>query len=507
MNSRNRSALIDATGKEVLSDLLTKTWRQQLAVILANLVNDKREHEEIASAAHLIGIDYRGRFLLELLQNGYDAIRRAGAKGGKISIVRQEDFIAIGNQGVPFDKDGLKAITSLAISDKDPSLDIGNKGVGFKSVFEVTHDPIILSSSHRALDWDPNGLRFKLSETPFIKSREKLAFLAEEVLCAHTEQTDQLSTDRATQIEQLIEAAHKAAGFKFPLDVTNQELETWAQRLPELAGFETVVILPTEGKAFPKVQSAINELWSALDEVSLFLPGLNQIELFDHSQDKNVTVRRKSKEKVTSVNPAVRVERVRISRRGKEQGSSHIEKSVWWIASRELGSRGGHEKEAKEIRQAVIDLGRRWQEVDCATVRVALPVPNPEGPFKKKGLYAIGLPTEHETGTPFWVDSAFYSTISRKAIDFNQPYNGLLLRSATSLVEDLLDSLKRHPRIEHRRLVTFSRQLQNPAGELIKSLHNDDGCFNKQCFLSVSGDKLRMLSVNDGLILMVTEGF
>jgi hypothetical protein len=121
MNSANRSLSIKATVSEDFRELLIRLWRRQLSVILANLVNDKREHEEIASAAHLIGIDYKGRFILELAQNGYDAIRKSGPNGGKITIIRQQDFIAVANQGVPFDDEGLKNITSLAISDKDPS--------------------------------------------------------------------------------------------------------------------------------------------------------------------------------------------------------------------------------------------------------------------------------------------------------------------------------------------------------------------------------------------------
>ena len=50
-------------------------WRKRLCVLLENLVQDQREHEEIHNVADHIGADYHGRFLIELIQNANDQSR------------------------------------------------------------------------------------------------------------------------------------------------------------------------------------------------------------------------------------------------------------------------------------------------------------------------------------------------------------------------------------------------------------------------------------------------
>lgn len=99
------------------------------------------------------------------------------------------------------------------------------------------------------------------------------------------------------------------------------------------------------------------------------------------------------------------------------------------------------------------------------------------------------MPTEHQTGTPFWVDSSFYSTISRKKIVFDYKYNSLLLNTAAKLIAVLLECLKKDDDIKNRRLVTFARSRQVGEGELAEILHSDKGYFNGDCFLCYNGER------------------
>ncbi|HEV8719740.1 MAG TPA: hypothetical protein VGW77_03770 [Candidatus Binatia bacterium] len=114
---------------------LMRLWRNRVKAILGIVQAGETEHREVASMAAQIGADYHGRFIVELLQNASDQAAKARLEKSDVVIIRTSEVIAITNEGVPFDEDGLRSITSLGLSTKNPSDTIGNKGVGFKSVF------------------------------------------------------------------------------------------------------------------------------------------------------------------------------------------------------------------------------------------------------------------------------------------------------------------------------------------------------------------------------------
>lgn len=94
--------------------------------------------------------DYAGRFIFELLQNAYDAHPR-GAKGAVHILLdaaaAEHGVLYVANAGAPFDFEDFRAISEIAQSSKQPGEGIGNKGVGFKSVLQVSEWPEIYSSS------------------------------------------------------------------------------------------------------------------------------------------------------------------------------------------------------------------------------------------------------------------------------------------------------------------------------------------------------------------------
>ncbi|MFM7201496.1 MAG: ATP-binding protein [Myxococcota bacterium] len=110
---------------------------------MANLSEGSREHEEIHNLSREVTLDYHGRFLLELIQNAVDALPEG--KPGKIHLILTPTLLAVLNQGQPFSPEGLEAITSMALSPKRADESIGNKGIGFKSVFEVSDAPELYS--------------------------------------------------------------------------------------------------------------------------------------------------------------------------------------------------------------------------------------------------------------------------------------------------------------------------------------------------------------------------
>jgi hypothetical protein len=105
-----------------------------------------------AGQVEQVSKDYEGRVIFELLQNAFDKAKK------NILVEVQEDSLYIANDGTKFTynanhdyKEGqsdtdkftrydFQSLCSISTSSKNTSESIGNKGVGFKSVFSVAKD-------------------------------------------------------------------------------------------------------------------------------------------------------------------------------------------------------------------------------------------------------------------------------------------------------------------------------------------------------------------------------
>jgi len=102
--------------------------------------------------------DHAGRWLFELLQNSDDA----GAS--EVRILVQDDAIYVADNGHGLKPEAVSAICGTDFSDKTTGT-IGRKGVGFKSVYEVSSNPQVLTidgegiefSRERAKNWLQQG--------------------------------------------------------------------------------------------------------------------------------------------------------------------------------------------------------------------------------------------------------------------------------------------------------------------------------------------------------------
>jgi len=89
---------------------------------------------------------YRGRQLLELLQNADDACENFNGEK-KLLFRLNEEYLIIANTGLPFTEKGIE---SLVISDNSPkqlkrTRYIGNKGLGFRAVLSWSQSPFVVS--------------------------------------------------------------------------------------------------------------------------------------------------------------------------------------------------------------------------------------------------------------------------------------------------------------------------------------------------------------------------
>ncbi len=105
-----------------------------------------------ANAEASVTREYRGRYLFELLQNANDAITAAkqdpmGYRSDpyRVRIELTDSALIVANDEMPFAEDDVSSIYRWGESSKDPNKSIGHKGIGFKSVLEITDSPEIFS--------------------------------------------------------------------------------------------------------------------------------------------------------------------------------------------------------------------------------------------------------------------------------------------------------------------------------------------------------------------------
>jgi len=145
---------------------------------------DVRGHANNERSASL---DYRGRLLFELLQNAVDRAE------GQVVVRHEPGRLYFGNDGAPFSiwpeggdprgESDFHALCSINTSNKTAAGSIGNKGVGFKSVWEVASSVTIHARHAEETRWAfrlHHPLRQDIvRESADPKARELLAPLVE----------------------------------------------------------------------------------------------------------------------------------------------------------------------------------------------------------------------------------------------------------------------------------------------------------------------------------------
>ncbi len=118
-----------------------------------------------ARAERLFGREYHGRFVIEMLQNAADAWgadARSRETGSRVAVLITEGpALLVANQGAPMlASTVIESLGHIGASTKSEGEAIGHKGIGFKSVLEMTSTPEIYSglgedSPQLAVRFDP----------------------------------------------------------------------------------------------------------------------------------------------------------------------------------------------------------------------------------------------------------------------------------------------------------------------------------------------------------------
>jgi hypothetical protein len=386
------------------ADSLLRDWARRL--VWAHLKT--REDQDFAlSQKSMIGQtmrEYGGRFLFELIQNGYDA-QPPGTENGRIAIVldRSEGShgtLYVANTGGGFTVSNARRIRSLGLSDKPIGEGIGNKGVGFKSVLQICTTPEVYST----LPGGDPGFCFRF---------------------ARPDDVSELVDGDPVCTQQVIDEV-SLYSITLPADATPVRVAAlWAE------GYATVVRLPLDDGACGTVVERLDELEASEVPLMLFLKRLKRVTIRRESGgDGEERVLTRSRRSMPAVTGDFACDLVTLD-----------DCSTYLVSSQEV-ERGAYRLAVREA----IDrhqLDPRYAE-STSTAEVSVAVPYAAADAHTGRCYTF-LPLGRKAPSPFagHLNAPFYTDLARKDIDDTNPLNRLLLDTAAGLCLDAAGAFTR----------------------------------------------------------------
>jgi hypothetical protein len=128
--------------------LLERIRSETLDVYRASPIRLREDASQEAEIAH----DYQGRLLYELLQNADDAMAGERGRADRVSFRVTDTDLWVANTGRPLTEADIRGLCGIGAGTKDVAsgprrASIGHKGMGFKSVLELTSTPAVYSTT------------------------------------------------------------------------------------------------------------------------------------------------------------------------------------------------------------------------------------------------------------------------------------------------------------------------------------------------------------------------
>ncbi len=445
--------------------------RRQVRTFFDELRHRTSLYRTVASLGDQVAQEYRGRAVMELLQNAHDVLGHGG--GGEerqVSFVlkssSEQPELLIANSGHPFRRKDFSGICQLAQSPKDPNKSVGNKGLGFRSVLELTTRPEIWSTAPADDD-----IAFTFGFDPDVL--EPIAQVAKRLFDRDAPTDWEFGPAPVVdwsdkQFDEYRRSLMSRDGIKSEAEVRewlSEEVKKYLSPYvlprflgdppPHVArlldnGHVTVIRLPLDGgragSAEEAVQSVREQLVELDEAAMVFLPHLSVLRR--EIDEEVVELKRQviaertlpgtREEPEQGEIPDARHARLRVGRIGLD--ASDATQRSFHVWSRVLG--GADQPEAKDrIKAAVRHLPNRWPEVEQVEVAVAVE----DTREARQGALVIFLPTTMKTGIGAHVNAPAYGSLDRKTINFGDEYNELMLEFVTDLALDAVLELVKGP--------------------------------------------------------------
>lgn len=429
-------------GQHAVSEVL-EFFLSRFRFLCHDLIEGTREYETQSTTIGHIQDDYHGRFLLELIQNADDA----GAPGGSIALVldRQQDppVLFAANMGTPFRREDVDDIRNLGLSRKDVNRCIGNKGLGFRSVLEVTTNPRIYSLADTGagepgycFEFTPrtrDALRGALSAIRDGKEvtdalSKALQFALSDPVFTDLDPAPSRLRQRLQEEESLIDdVCRRIEPNVYPLPIFFSQ-DPYQSKVKDLweRGFVTVVALPlNRSSASSKFAEEALEKLDACTLLFLRRATRMSIDFLTETGEHSIHYTAETREENGLCRTII-----------KSISGSATPDRLFYRTSKTLKG----EKLART--QAELAAQRSsWKTVEEACVTVAMEcAPSSSVPT---GYVSIGLPTEIPSGSGLWIDGPFHASLNRKQVDLSptSAYNHFLICEAMSLLPKFVESI------------------------------------------------------------------
>jgi hypothetical protein len=338
--------------------------------------------------------EYGGRFLLELLQNAYDAHPRE-SRDGRICVRLDETagdhgVLYMANGGNGFTESNFRALCNLGLSDKPVGEGIGNKGVGFKSVLQICEAPEIYSSD--PADITQAGFSFRFARPDDIPG----------LVDADAAKSEQVLADVSLYTVPV------------PLEVS----DTYVAELRD-HGFATVLRLPLRSTiALAETRKQLQELAGNNIPVLLFLRRIDRLTI-EHVCDEDSSRRELRREATALGCESAEAQRVRLTEGGE-----------FFVFSRDVDPDELHGAISQAVEAELLD--RRWLEWKApASISVAVAASHEISEFRS---YTY-LPMGPKAPAPFagHLNAPFFTKLARLDLDPSHPLNSMLLGACAKL--------------------------------------------------------------------------
>ncbi|MBP0621998.1 sacsin N-terminal ATP-binding-like domain-containing protein [Cupriavidus consociatus] len=426
LNTENANASIEALTH------ISELTGAKVRIFLSEVAEGVSSYRSMHSLTQQVEHQYHGRFLIELIQNAHDALSEHPGSNRIDIVFDPEDSphgsLLVANDGEPFSPSNFERLSQLGQSDKDPQSSIGNKGIGFRSVLEISSCPEIYSrSSAGSSSFD--GYCFAFRPDVVASLSEPILHLAKDgsvpvwpvsgkpIISDWSD--EMLAKFRGRVQRKGMDWLKGEARFLSPylLPVPLARIDSARVTYLESQGFSTVVRLPLKSE---EVRNYVLERMQKLSaDTVLFLEKIGTLRIASTSQDER-TFSRASEDFPQDLGGI----RVVVADGGT--------KRVYGVWSRNL-----HVASAPDaFRRAVAALPGRWPEITDISVSVAVRL----GDKPETGRFSIYLPTLVTTGSAVHINAPFFGDMSRTSIPFDDAYNRQLLEAAVDLSLEVVRS-------------------------------------------------------------------
>ncbi len=393
-------------------------------------------YTDLKGLCERVSDSYRDRVVLELLQNAHDAHERVRSDGRVRIVLDPHDgpfgTLSVANDGRNFTQKNFDALCSPSRTTKPVNDAIGNKGVGFLSVFQVCDHPEVYSRRD-AQDHGFNGFCFRFADNATVAAA--------------------LSADGLGDRAEQVLAGMPRLYLALPRDEPPEAVSALCAN-----GFSTVVRLPLKGpKAFEAVAVQLEAL-KAGPPVQLFL---NRISALTIERAGAAPVNLAREVKILFEQGDLRLLEVRCGDDKFVLAQRALPES--WVKPRiESDVAAGRLPEAW--------LG--WEGEAVLSLAVAA-----EGRPLSGRLYNF-LPMGEQAAAPLpgHLDAPFYASINRLELQANVGLNEAFLQAARVLGVDAAREARRHLAEPQARRVATDLLLWRGARDAVLNL------------LTVSGD-------------------